>query len=51
MMNCYNIINKMLKLVFIGKQPYWCLDKPYILKAWYLIGFEWGALQGWLTSK
>ena len=40
----------MPKLVFIGKQRYWCLNKPYILKAWYLSDFECVALQGWLTG-
>ena len=32
--------------MFIGKERYWCLNKPYIVTAWYLSGFEWGALQG-----
>ena len=39
----------MPKLVLIGKQRYWCLNKHYILNAWYLSGFEWGALEG-ITS-
>ena len=37
-------------LVFIGKQPYLCLDKSYILNTLHLSGFECGALQWWLTS-
>ena len=39
----------MHKLLFIVKQCYWCWNKPYMLKAWSLCSFEWGALQGFTS--